>query len=178
MSQGVALAWTVLEEAVSDHVLDSIIAKMTDDQYETRNIDALWDKFEEYAKGAITDLSGEFEAMQDRIIQWQWPTEGNYEAQVTQAVTDLRAFVLEASNIDDADYPYTEAMATALSRKRMPPRMAHERTNYENLRTLAALSIRAIRDALYYDTHPEQEPHHAVMIALDRATGGDGTDTA
>ena len=129
----------------------------------------LWAGFTEYSKGPIVGVSSG-EELQSEIDSYQLPATGTYIDRVTQAITDLKAFVDRARHHGEADYPFTEALACAKFRKDMWPRFQLDYTELEQHRKLNQLGIRAKQLAKRYDQTSQLDPA--------RAFGARGVDDA
>jgi len=128
--------------------------------------DALWTGFLTFAKGAVSEMSGEL--LQDAIQAWSFPTEGSYVDRTDKALDQLSALREQTDTLDNADYPFTEAQAVRLFRKNVPNAFKLDRALYEPITTMAALSARAQTDALNYDKEASSsiDPGMRVLAAV------------
>lgn len=151
-----AKTWVFLSDSVSPSDGDDIIEQYNEGKQPNDRINMdpvkLWAAMKQYARGAVPDLSGA--NLMREINQFQWPAsagDGSLKCQVKEAVSMLRSFLQQAELIQDAQYPFTQAMACMKFRDSMPDRLQSNYASYEQLTKLHDVEKRGIIDADRHD---------------------------
>ena len=130
----------------------------------------LWGAALLYSMGAIPDVSGpEFQTEVEAV---RYPSTGTYVARTAIVIDQLDLLLALAERLNDADYPFSQALACSKFRSVMPERFQQDFVTYESIRSISVLRARAMRDARRYDT--SVDPAAAVLAAVAAAGPASG----
>ena len=131
----------------------------------------LWAAALLYSMGAIPDVSGpEFQTEVEAV---RYPSTGTYAARTAIVIDQLDLLLALAERLNDADYPFSQALACSKFRSVMPERFQQDFVTYESIRSISVLRARAMRDARRYDT--SVDPAAAVLAAVAAAGPASGS---